>query len=309
MGPDTCFPMVIEYLSGDVEGKVFGVNTPAVSGFPFPPGDTLCYPNHIEYSSSFAASVSLSGAVGDTTWMEPGQPPVIAFHVPGDYTTPYESGIVYIRHGEQLLPVIHVCGSYAVTSKAGLLENNSNMTPWYYSTQFQIDITDVADNRTNGIDGLMPLYGDVPTDFNPWDYWDCNTNVNCDSGLISNPNMSYEKSKIYLDTIMAFVRPRLVRILQLDPGCIVINTNEVIPDNVTIEVSPNPATEVVTFTAPSDYIIQNVSVFDMKGSLVSSANGVHQNYYTMGTTELLSGIYLVRLQFDQGVAARQFVIR
>lgn len=198
--------------------------------------------------------------------MEPGQPPVIAFHVPGDYTTPYESGIVYIRHGEQLLPVIHVCGSYAVTSKAGLLENNSNMTPWYYSTQFQIDITDVADNRTNGIDGLMPLYGDVPTDFNPWDYWDCNTNVNCDSGLISNPNMSYEKSKIYLDTIMAFVRPRLVRILQLDPGCIVINTNEVIPDNVTIEVSPNPATEVVTFTAPSDYIIQNVSVFDMKGA-------------------------------------------
>lgn len=309
----TCFPMVVEHLSGDVEGKVFGVNTPAVPGFPFPPGDTLCYPNHVEYSSSFAASVSLSGAVGDTSWIEPGQPPVIAFHVPDDNTTPYNCGLVYIKHGEDYIPVIHVCGANAVTTQAGIVGNNSNMYPWYYANEFQIDITEVAEGRTGGNAGLMPIYGDSPEDFNPWDYWDCNTNVNCDAGLVGNPNMSYEKSKIYLDTILAFVRPRLVRTLQINPDfgseCIILETDEVITDNIAIEVSPNPASEVVTFTAPSDYIIQNISVFDMKGSLVYAVSGVHHSSYTMGTAEFLSGIYLVRLQFDQGVAARQFVIR
>jgi len=312
-GPGTCFPMVVDYLSGDVEGKVYGVNTPAVPGFPFPPGDTLCYPNHVGYSSSFAASVSLSGAVGDTAWIEPGQPPVIAFHVPSDFTTPYECGTVFIRFGEQLIPVIYVCGSYAVKYKAGIVGNNSSLTPFYYSNVFQIDITDVANDRTDGIEGLMPLYGDTPTDFNPWDFWDCPSNPNCENGKDGNPNMSYEKADRYLDTIMDFVRPRLLQTLQLNPGieegCILIKTEDIITDEIEVNAFPNPSSGEITFTAPADFVIRYLSVFDMKGVLIHSVGAVNESYYTMETDELASGIYLMRLQFDKGIAALQFVVK
>lgn len=312
-GPGTCFPMVVDYLSGDVEGKVYGVNTPAVPGFPFPPGDTLCYPNHIGYSSSFAASVSLSGAVGDTAWMEPGQPPVIAFHVPTDYTTPYECSTVFIPFGSDLIPVIYVCGSNDVTYQANLLGNNSSLTPFYYSSEFQINITEVANSRSGGIEGLMPIFGDVPTDFNPWNYWDCPTNPNCDGGIEDNPNMSYEKSEKYLDTILAYVRPRLCQTLHLNPkegpGCLLLKTGEVITDKIDVEVFPNPSSGEVTFSTPSDYIIRNISVFDMKGVLFQTIKGIHSNFYSMKPGELPPGIYLARLQFDQGIAARQIVIQ
>jgi len=311
--PNGCFPMVVNYLSGDVEGKVYGVNTPAVPGFPFPPGDTLCYPNHIGYSSSFAASVSLSGAVGDTSWIEAGQPPIIAFHVPADYTTPYECGTVSLINNGQLIPVIYVCGSYAITSKADRLGNNSSLTPWYYSSEFQINITDVASERSGGIEGLMPIFGDAPTDFNPWDYWDCATNPNCVPGGESNPNMSYEKSQRYLDTIMAYVRPRLCQTLHLNPkegpGCILLKTEEVITDKINVDVFPNPSSGDVTFSTPSDYVMQNINIYDIKGVLVNAIRGIHSNVYSMRQGDLPPGIYLVRIQFDQGVAARQIVVQ
>ncbi len=313
-GPGTCFPMVIEYLSGDVEGKVYGVNTPAVPDFPFPPGDTLCYPNHIGYSSSFAASVSLSGAVGDTSWMETGQPPVIAFHVPTDNTTPYECGTVFIRSPNgQLIPVIHVCGSYAVTYQAGLLGNNSSLTPFYYSSEFQIGITDVANDRTGGIEGLMPIFGDTLTDFNPWDYWDCPTNPNCQPGKEDNPNMSKEKADRYIDTIMAFVRPRLFRTLDLSPTfasvCILINTEDIIRDEIAVQIFPNPSSDEVTFKTPSDFVIREIVLYDVAGKQIQMFPDIEATEYLISLDQLSSGMYVIKLQFDQGIASRQIIVQ
>jgi hypothetical protein len=68
-------PMVIDYLSGDIEGIQYGVNTPAVPFFPWPAGDTLCYANHIGYSSAFNCAVNLGGAVACESWLDATQIP------------------------------------------------------------------------------------------------------------------------------------------------------------------------------------------------------------------------------------------
>lgn len=88
--------MIMEYLNGDVEGKQYGVNTPPYPLFPYPAGDTLNYPNHVDYSSRFCAAVNLGGAVAESWWIEPGQPPIISIGTKYDLTTPYDSGIVYV---------------------------------------------------------------------------------------------------------------------------------------------------------------------------------------------------------------------
>jgi hypothetical protein len=307
------YPMVVEPLSGDVEGKTYGVNTPPVSYFLFPPGDTLSYPNHIEYSSSFAASVSLSGAVGDTSWIDPGQPPVIAFHVPSDYTTPYGCETVFIQFGDQLIPVIHVCGSQAVTYKKSLLGDNLPLTPLFYSDEFQMIVTDVANGRTGGIEGLMPLFGDAPADFNPWNYWDCPTNPNCERGLEDNPNMSYAKADMYIDTILAYVLPRLYQTLHLDsksgPECMILNTGDFINNDITVELFPNPSSDRITVTTSSDYVLRKLGVFDMKGMQVYAVSGIDDKSCNIDTERLVSGIYLIRLQFDEGTATQRFVVK
>ena len=69
--PNTLEPMVIEGINGDVEGTSVGImSDPPLP--PFPAGDTLCYPNWVDYSSDFNLCVNVGGALGDLSWMEAG---------------------------------------------------------------------------------------------------------------------------------------------------------------------------------------------------------------------------------------------
>jgi hypothetical protein len=223
--------------------------------------------------------------------METGQPPVIAFHVPTDYTTPYECGTVFIRNPNgQLIPVIHVCGSYAVTYQAGLRGNNSTLKPFYYSSEIKISITDVANGRTGGIEGLMPIFGDAPCDFNPWDYWDCPSNPNCDKGFECNPNMTYEKADRYIDTIMAYVRPRLCQTLHLDPNigplCLIINTENFIHEEIEVQIFPNPSSGEIIIKTPADVVIRKLMLYDVAGKQIQMHADIDATEYLLSLNPL-----------------------
>lgn len=87
-------PMVILPVNGDPEAKQFGIVPPGTPGFPME-GDTLCYPNHVTYAdgtdipSDVALSVNAGGAVGDSSWIDANDDPMISFHVPVDPNAPY----------------------------------------------------------------------------------------------------------------------------------------------------------------------------------------------------------------------------
>ena len=112
---------------------------------------------------------------------------------------------------------------------------------------------------------------------------------------------------------MDLVRTRLLQTLQLDQGieegCILIKTEDIITDEIEVNVFPNPSSGEITLTSPTDFAIRSISVFDMKGVLIHSVRVVHESSYTMETDGLAAGIYLIRLQFDHGIAARQMVVK
>lgn len=67
------------------------------------------------YSSEVKAVISISGAIIDTSWMQPGDEPVLNFHGDNDNTVPYGTDTVLIKN---LYPAIVVDGSHSVAARA-----------------------------------------------------------------------------------------------------------------------------------------------------------------------------------------------
>lgn len=306
-GPQV-IPMVIESLNGDLEGKHVGVmdNPDLQAIFPFPIGDTLCYSNYPDYNSDFAAAVNLAGGVGDTSWIDPGQPCVISVHAPYDQTTPYKEDWLYVNVPPAPLRVVKLQGSYLVSQLEDEFGNNICFSTPNNKTDLQYAVTDVANSRNDGLTGLFPILGDTISDGTPWVFWDT-SNINHQIGLMTNPHMSREKAETYMDSILAFVLPRLFCCLSMWE---VTNTQELIgKEAVNLTVFPNPSSNELFIMTDPDYIIQELSVYDLKGFLLEVHKGINNNLYYMPVQQLPPGTYTLKLQFEQGIAARQFIVQ
>jgi len=303
-------PMISLDLNGDLEGKTYGVNTPPSPIFPFPPGDTLCYANYPEYSSHFRASVNLAGAVVDTNWIELGEPPIISVHTPYDYTTPYYCATV---SPENIGDVIDVCGSYPIAKKCTELSNNGwfKIEPNGYPYQFQSEVAAVANSRNDGWLGLFPILGDTVTDINPWEFWDRELNQNDTFSIDDNPHMSRTKAVIYMDSILAYVLPRLFEVMDLEKYsyCEILKTENNILSDLEIHVSPNPSSSEISIQTPSTQVMREIRVHDTKGLLVFQQKGIDKNDYTLNVSKMVPGMYIVLIRFDKGVTARQIIVQ
>lgn len=67
------------------------------------------------YSAKVKAIINISGALGDTAWMKPGDTPVLSFHGDQDGVVPFGSEMIYLL-GQY--PLLEVDGSYSVHAKA-----------------------------------------------------------------------------------------------------------------------------------------------------------------------------------------------
>ena len=302
-GMGNFFPMILEGVNGDIEGKTYGIN-PGVPFLPFPVGDTLNYPNHVAYSSDFAVSVNLGGAIGDSAWVDPGQPPVISVHTPYDPFAPYKEGLVLVPVNPPL-EVVEVQGSYLVSLLANQFGNNSVLTPTH-ATDFQVEMTGVANSRNDGLEGLYPIYGTGgPFDSAPWTFWDPASNVNSASGFQTNPDMTREKAERYMDSIIAYVAPRMYTALEIAVG-----TKDLLdPNEVNMVMFPNPVVDEIFISANKDFLIRSIDVYDVKGTLLSHKEGIDHHFTYYRVNDLVPGQYVMKVSFDQGITARQFVVK
>jgi poly(3-hydroxybutyrate) depolymerase len=289
-------PMVIEQVSGDIEGKTVGRVPP---GYPiFTPGDTLCYPNHKEYSSSFQLAVNMGGALGDTSWLDPGQTPIISFHTPTDPFAPYKEGTVLVPVVN--FPVVEVQGSYLVQRLADQYGNNAV----FADADLNDPYTAAADSRNDGYEGLYPFPVASPLNSSPWAFWAWN-NVNATTLADS------IGAKMYIDTIMNYVAPRACITLGL--GCDLSNfsaVKEVLDANaVGLKVSPNPAKELVRFETASEFPMEHIYVYDMSGRLVKAHTDIKANQFTMQRYSLNPGMYLAKVMLEKGIVVQKIMFR
>ena len=124
--------------------------------------------------------------------------------------------------------------------------------------------------------------------------------------------MSKEKAVLYMDTILAYVIPRLYNTLQLnspETNCIV-ETKEVLASvEIDISISPNPASNDILITVEKDYPIKSIQVYDLKGTLMNQYGDIQSCSYQLSVDHLVPGQYVIKFRFDQGITSRQFVVK
>lgn len=198
-------PMVLEQVNGNPEGTSYGINPND--------NDTLCYVNHLGYSSDFNCLVNMGGACGDSTWITANDIPMISFHAPTDPFAPYNVGTVIVPGLN--LPVVEVSGSYNVQKKVNELGLNDVFDA---VEALNDEYTQKANQFNNGYHGLYPFNREGAEIFDtaPWEWWNP-SNPAHSNGIQTNPNMSAAKGKLFCDTVIAYTAPRLMCALNL-PG-------------------------------------------------------------------------------------------
>lgn len=314
-------PFVIEPINGDLNGEtIIGLNPLN--------GDTLAIPNNPGYSSEVNLCVNMGGALGDTSWLDAGDPPFISYHVPNDPNAPYVSGILIVpTTGDQ---IVDVQGSYLVTKLANQYGNNQV----FVDANIQDEFTTAANAWNDGYEGLFPfnrptwtnpLNGQPAYEGSPWSWWDAAywsqvPHPSCPAGLplsvcnfhvlnwIGQQDMSAQKGRIYADSIIGYFAPRAFVALDLgNTACVSGVNDEATEAQINLTVFPNPANAEVNFISEAKEKILGFQLYDLSGKLLKSIDSVDGNMYTLKRDQLPDGIYIAKLRFNDGLLTRKIV--
>ena len=289
-------------LLGDLEG--FG-GTPGLNN-----------PNWPGYSSKISMVFNLEGALGDSSWMEAGEVPMVSFHDVNNPGSPYTNGGVIGPAGF----VIWVTGSHDMIRIANQLGNND---------PFHITWTDPYSVRANqvneGWEGLFPIIQPPAAaggQANPWQWWDSLALIQYaiaigfptaqatavhQMGLYTNPDMSKEKAMRYIDTVMGYLTPRIVQACQL-PGFVGIGEATSVKEDVGL--FPNPVQNLVhlKLNDPSTHLL-SVKIYDIQGKLVFERENVMVGEIEIPCNQLGTGLFTVQVLSEKGLGSGKLIVQ
>ena len=256
---------------------------------------------------------NMGGALGDSTWLEGNEPPMVAFHVPNDPFAPYGFGSVIVPTTGDF--VVEVSGSY----EAIRLANDSSNQDVFDNVLFDDPYTARAiaalnpSNTATNLNGLpvSQLQGLFPfvrpsAESAPWDWWDptCPSNSN---SLLTNPDMSKAKALAYIDSIQGYLAPRIICALQLG-GCQYTGVEE---NNAQerVLVYPNPASGIFTVSGfENGNNIRAVRMFDLAGRTLINEFNMNTSKLSIDGNAYASGVYFLNIDLDKGSVSTKVVI-
>lgn len=295
---NTGIPYINIAFSGDFEG--FGTGP-------------LNQENLPGISSEAQFIFNMGGALGDSTWLEGNEPPMVAFHVPNDPFAPYGFGSVIVPTTGDF--VVEVSGSYEAirlandSSNQDVFDNVLFTDPYTARAIAALDPSNAATNLkglpASQLQGLFPFVRPTPESA-PWEWWDPNCPSNTNS-LLTNPDMSKAKALAYIDSIQGYLAPRIICALQLG-GCQYIGVEE---NNAqeTVLVYPNPSTGIFTVSGfENGNNIRNIRMADLAGRTLINEFNLNTSKLTIDGNTFASGIYFLNIDLDKGSVSTKVVI-
>lgn len=297
-------PMVIENYNGDLNaelpGAQFNDGEPRIVDATYnalsqlPIGDTLTVANHVGYSNDFHLAVNMGGALGDSTWVSEGEVPLVSFHSVTDAFAPYTTDVLLVPTANGPQPVVEVSGSYDVQKTLAGTTNNDvfNTIP--------VEFDPIGQAHNGDFNGLYSFVNTPDDTGAPWEWTEDGTQLPQAQGC----NFDPAQALTYIDTIMAYYAPRGCAALGLD--CFTTSTDDVLQNDL-FSTSPNPTTGEINVQA-IETAFTNVSIFDLSGRVVLTQNSLTQrNQATLDVSPLSSGIYIMKVQFENGIATRKII--
>ncbi len=299
LGPN---PMIDLENNGNVDGTTVGI-VDADFIFPgfLPIGDTLCYPNHVNYSSDFQLGMASGGANGDDSWVDADDTPFIAFQVRTDPFAPCETDVLTVPPPANL-PIVEVsgaCVTMPLVNAPGVgLNDIFDVNYDIFGDDFISEVSTAARTASGGVLGFYSMSSDDPAESAPWNFHLTSEpygieGSDCDTDAAS--------SQIVVDSMMAYATPRMC--LALGLGCDVTSTNNLEAAQVGLEIMPNPASVEVRFEAAEN--IQSIYVYDIAGRLVKVHTDINGLQFTMPRNNLANGLYIAQIRFENGFVSQK----
>jgi hypothetical protein len=301
-------PYVDTAIVGDWNGRggrvtLTGTNTPL--GLPAvdltQPGRNFV--NWGTYSDDVNMVANLGGALGDSAWIEAGEPAIASVHCRFDFFAPYYEGMVQVPVAGQFFPVVEVAGSHNTIRLANTLGNNNALL----SAWWQDPISVIARNNVHNIGqqeniltfNIPPVDPTLPfrINANPWDWWDANDPLSANE---TNPNIKTQ-SIAYIDTVMGFLAPRIATVLKADGLNVggTISTGD-LQRTTGVTVYPNPAKDQVVVAIDGSKTIESVRVTDLQGRTIYHAEQVQAAAHQIALSGWAAGTYILSATFDGG---------
>jgi len=282
-------------------------------------------------STEVASIVTAGGALADTSWLEAGDAPMIAFHCVRDAFAPFNEGTVVVPTTNE--DVVDVQGANLYIQKANALGNNDAIKdikandPYTMAAEanYGTTVAYIYDDETEitintDVKGLFPVLLPIAekvldNQSSPWQWWDpmsplATTDVSGGAGftahmnsLQSNTDMSPTKGRTYLDTILGYMCPR-VALINGDITMESLSVNQTLPTSAAA-VYPNPATNEVTIRVDAKYTVTSISITDITGREVLVANA--KNTVSLNLEAIQAGYYIVNVQTNAGVISTKLI--
>jgi hypothetical protein len=284
---------------------------------------TLNNDNHAGYVSDVNVVFNIGGAIGDTSWIDSGEVPVISLHGVNDAFTPFSSGVINVS-GTTLF-VTDVSGSSDIIRINNSLGNNDVFLTPPITDAYTVRANSVNSSLdgtygNNGDEGLMPFVG-VTDGHGPWEFWD---DATVSSGakalgqspaiILANgyaPNPVYQalgavagkaRAMMFIDTIIGYTAPRLFRVLDLS-----VNIDEIDEGALTVSLYPNPAHDNFSLISGTKSVINEIELFDLVGKSFLHEAQLNTMRYVVNIENLISGAYFVKITTVNGVVIQKFL--
>lgn len=307
-------PFIDSTLYGNVYGDVPGL---------------LNIPNHVGYTSDISLVYCLVGGLGEFSWIEAGDPPVVGVQ------NIHEFNNVGIRSetigsGANLRILVDAAYSDTIVARSVELGNNDIFT----QANFNDPLTEIAKARSGGLPGMLVLNtpireGEIQCDTtagvapdgygrngDPWNWYNPQVFQLQVMGFLGesateaairncryqtgNPNDA-ELAKTYIDTIAAYLAPRMVVAMGIQGTSVSIPTSleDQLARQLKVQAYPNPAQGLLNIKAEAP--LRKVELHDLQGRTVYAATGLSHTEFQIDDPSLSAGLYVLRLSFDQGV--------
>ncbi len=264
--------------------------------------------NHPGFSDEVAMVVNLGGAIGDSSWLEQGDVPMVSAHVFQDFFAPYFAGMVNVPIGAQFFPVVDVAGSYNAVRRANNFGNNAVLgTDW--NDPISVAARSNATINPGAINHILPFSIAPPNaaepfrvNSNPWDWWDANDPAGQSE---TNPN-NKTQSMAYIDSIVGFAAPRMARMLNSKGYNVPVSVEKYRNNNKAFSVFPNPSSDVITIQTSEK--ARSIELYDLTGKLIQSSIPT-ENESRMNIQSLPKGLYILKVDMKGDILTRKLVVR
>ena len=91
---------------------------------------------------------------------------------------------------------------------------------------------------------------------------------------------------------------------EVEDACGIVSSKDLLPEKVTISISPNPVTDLFYIKAPGT-TIETVEIYTAQGQKIAQVSGNGKNEFDL--SRFPSGVYLVQIQLEEGVVVKKVV--